>query len=56
MKNGRQDRIAETLTDLYPDEGNKVKMVHHKQLSNNILPYNEGFEGKKTGYRAKSSL
>ena len=27
-------------------------MVHHKQLSNNILPYNEGFEGKKTGYRA----
>ncbi len=31
-------------------------MVHHKQLSNNILPYNEGFEGKKTGYRAKSSL
>ncbi len=22
-------------------------MVHHKQLSNNILPYNEGFEGKK---------
>ena len=44
------------LKDLYPDEGNKVKMVHHKQLSNNILPYNEGFEGKKTGYRAKSSL
>ena len=41
---------------LYADEGNKVKRVHHKQLSSNILPYNEEFEGKKTGYRAKSSL
>ena len=28
-------------------------MVHHKQLSNNILPYNVGFVGKKSGYRAK---
>ena len=57
MKNGRQDRIAETLTkDLYPDEGNKVKMIHYNQLINNKLPLNEGFEGKKTGYRAKSSL
>lgn len=41
MKNGRQDRIAETLTsrlkDLYPDEGNKVKMVHYNQLINNKL-------------------
>ena len=39
-------RRLRRLKDLYPDEGNKVKMVHHKQLSNNILPYNEGFEGK----------
>jgi len=41
MKNGRQDRIAETLTtltkDLYPDEGNKVKMVHYNKLINNKL-------------------
>ena len=37
MKNGRQDRIAETLTDLYPDEGNKVKMIHYNQLINNKL-------------------
>ena len=44
------------LQDLYPDEGNKVKMVHYNQLINNKLPLNEGFEGKKTGYRAKSSL
>ena len=34
MKNGRQDRIAETLT---PDEGNKVKMVHYNELINNKL-------------------
>lgn len=38
MKKGRQDRIAETLTkDLYPDEGNKVKMVHYNKLINNKL-------------------
>ncbi len=25
------------LKDLYPDEGNKVKMVHYNQLINNKL-------------------
>ena len=29
-------------------------MIHYNQLINNKLSYNEGFEGKKTGYRAKS--
>lgn len=46
MKNGRQDRIAETLTEFFLAEAFRVQIRHYNQLRTNILHKDEGFERK----------